>query len=75
MLQLLTEVKGWKQEEGERTVLTKTFEFADFKVAMQFMNRVADTAEKVRRSSRAGTVLGFARCERSHARPCPAGPR
>ncbi len=39
---LLSTVPAWKVEAGE---LVRTFQFADFRAAMRFVNRVAELAE------------------------------
>ena len=41
--QALAGLPGW-QRQG--LAIQRTFQFADFKAAMQFVNRVADTAEQ-----------------------------
>jgi 4a-hydroxytetrahydrobiopterin dehydratase len=43
ILQLLREIPSWKAKDDK---LCKTFEFKDFVTAMQFLNRVAELAEK-----------------------------
>jgi 4a-hydroxytetrahydrobiopterin dehydratase len=43
ILELLPEVPGWNVKDDQ---LRKTFQFKDFVTAMQFLNRVADLAEK-----------------------------
>lgn len=40
---LLGELDGWRIEEEK---LVKRFSFKDFRLAMQFLNRVADVAEQ-----------------------------
>jgi len=46
-LKPLLEFQGWKYDEGDRKVISKAYEFKDFKQAMRFMNQVADVAEKM----------------------------
>ncbi|MHB8421090.1 MAG: 4a-hydroxytetrahydrobiopterin dehydratase [Myxococcales bacterium] len=41
--ELLRELPGWRVEAGR---LRRTFQFRDFKQAMAFVNRMADTAEQ-----------------------------
>jgi 4a-hydroxytetrahydrobiopterin dehydratase len=41
--QALTGLKGWNREGS---AIQRTFEFPDFKAAMQFVNKVADGAER-----------------------------
>jgi 4a-hydroxytetrahydrobiopterin dehydratase len=41
--QALNGLKGW-QQSGE--AIQRTFQFTDFKAAMQFVNKVADAAEE-----------------------------
>ncbi|MGH9569257.1 MAG: 4a-hydroxytetrahydrobiopterin dehydratase [Candidatus Angelobacter sp.] len=41
--QALTGLKGWNREG---TSIQRTFEFHDFKAAMQFVNKVAEGAER-----------------------------
>jgi 4a-hydroxytetrahydrobiopterin dehydratase len=41
--QSLGKLKGWKQSG---TAIQRVFEFRDFKMAMQFVNRIADAAEQ-----------------------------
>jgi 4a-hydroxytetrahydrobiopterin dehydratase len=43
ILELLREIPSWKAKDDK---LCKTFEFQDFVTAMQFLNRVAELAEK-----------------------------
>jgi 4a-hydroxytetrahydrobiopterin dehydratase len=43
IMELLPEVPGWNVKDDK---LCKTFEFKDFVTAMQFLNRVAELAEK-----------------------------
>jgi 4a-hydroxytetrahydrobiopterin dehydratase len=43
IMELLPEVPGWNVK-GDK--LCKTFDFEDFMTAMQFLNRVAELAEK-----------------------------
>jgi 4a-hydroxytetrahydrobiopterin dehydratase len=43
IIELLPEVPGWNVKDDR---LCKTFEFKDFVTAMQFLNRVAELAEK-----------------------------
>ncbi len=38
----LTRVHGWELKDG---AISRTFQFADFKTAMAFVNRVAELAE------------------------------
>jgi len=43
ILELLPQVPGWNVKDDK---LCKTFTFSDFVTAMQFLNRVAELAEK-----------------------------
>ncbi|HMI87359.1 MAG TPA: 4a-hydroxytetrahydrobiopterin dehydratase [Polyangiaceae bacterium] len=43
IMELLPQVAGWNVKDDK---LGKTFEFKDFVTAMQFLNRVAELAEK-----------------------------
>jgi 4a-hydroxytetrahydrobiopterin dehydratase len=43
ILELLREIPSWKAKDDK---LCKSFEFKDFVTAMQFLNRVAELAEK-----------------------------
>jgi 4a-hydroxytetrahydrobiopterin dehydratase len=43
ILELLREVPGWNVKDDK---LCRTFEFKDFMTAIQFLNRVAELAEK-----------------------------
>ena len=43
IIELLPQVPGWNVKDDR---LCKTFEFKDFMTAMQFLNRVAELAEK-----------------------------
>ena len=43
IMELLPQVPGWNVKDDK---LCRTFQFKDFVTAMQFLNRVADLAEK-----------------------------
>ncbi len=43
----LKALKGWRAAEGERDAITKTYRFADFKMAFAFMSGAALKAEQM----------------------------